>query len=345
VSVGRACYRDIPLYAPPAAPCAVDLSENTNLFGMPPAARAALREAPESAATHYPRLYAYELKPAIAAYAGVEPAQVVTGCGSDDVIDSALRALVEPGGRVAFPDPTFVMTPLFARMNGLTPLPVPLRPDLDIDAEGLLATRAAVIYLCSPNNPTGTLTSPAALERVLEGAEGVVILDEAYAEFARAHHLGALRGRRNLLVTRTLSKAFGLAGLRVGYGVGAPALVKEIEKARGPYKVNALAERCAQAALTHDVPWVRAHAEEVRAVRERLAGGLRALGLAPLPSEANFCFVPLPGAPAVAARMRERGVKVRAFQGLTGIGDALRIGCAPWPLVERALEALKEALR
>jgi histidinol-phosphate aminotransferase len=345
MSYERACYRDIPLYAPAHAVCAVDLSENTNLFGMPPGAERALREAPATAVTQYPRLYAYELKPAIAAYAGVDPSQVVTGCGSDDVIDSALRALVEPGEKVAFPDPTFVMMPLFARMSGLVPVPVPLKPDFDIDADGLLAAGAKVIYLCSPNNPTGTVTSLAALQKVLEEARGVVILDEAYAEFAAVHHLPEVRGRKNLLVTRTLSKAFGLAGLRVGYGVGDPELVRSVEKARGPYKVNALAERAAAAALTHDVPWVRAHAEEVRVVRERLAAELRARGLEPLPSEANFCFVPLPGAPEVAARMRARGVKVRAFQGLTGIGDALRIGCGPWPLVQTALDALQEALR
>ena len=182
------------------------------------------------------------------------------------------------------------------------------------------------------------------MRRVLDGAPGLVLLDEAYAEFTRESYLEDARTRPNVLVTGTLSKAFGLAGMRVGYAVGAAQLVAEVDKARGPYKLTGVAERMAEAALTEDVAWMRARAAEALEVRERLAAELRALGLQPLPSEANFVFVPLPGAPEIARRMRERGVNVRAFQGLTGIGDALRIGCGPWPQLEAALGALREAL-
>ncbi|MBF5044154.1 histidinol-phosphate aminotransferase family protein [Aggregicoccus sp. 17bor-14] len=344
MTLARPSYRDIPLYAPSKGPeCPIDLSDNTNLFGVPPAAERALREAVAGRVTRYPSLYGGALKAAIAAYAGCAPEQVVTGCGSDDVIDCTLRAFVGEGERLAFPDPTFVMMPIFAKVNGIQAVPVPLTREGDIDAEGLLATRAKVLYLCTPNNPTGTVASRAAVERVLNEAPGIVLLDEAYAEFARESYLEAARTRRNVLVTRTLSKAFGLAGMRVGYAVGAPELVSEVEKARGPYKISSVAERMAEAALTEDLEWVRARAAEAVEVRERLAAELVRQGLRPLRSEANFAFVPLPGAPEVARRMRERGVNVRAFQGLTGIGDALRIGCGPWPLMEAALKALQEA--
>ncbi|MFE8597930.1 pyridoxal phosphate-dependent aminotransferase [Archangium violaceum] len=340
----RASYRDIPLYSPSKVKCGVDLSDNTNLFGMPPAAERILRETVASQVSRYPVGYAPELKQAVARYTGVDPSRVTTGCGSDDVIDSTLRAFLEPGEVIAFPDPTFVMMSYFAKVNGLRSAAVPLKADLDIDVDGLLATGAKLLYVCSPNNPTGTVASRAALERLIDNAPGIVLLDEAYAEFARESHLD-LASRPNVLVTRTLSKAFGLAGLRVGYAVGNPTLINEVEKARGPYKVTGLSERIATAVLSEDVPWMKARAEEALAIRARLVDELGKLGLKTLPSEANFVMVPLTGAPAVAERMRQRDVNVRAFQGLKGIGDALRIGCAPWNQIEAALGALRETLR
>ncbi|HEX5830151.1 MAG TPA: aminotransferase class I/II-fold pyridoxal phosphate-dependent enzyme, partial [Gemmatimonadaceae bacterium] len=147
-----------------------------------------------------------------------------------------------------------------------------------------------------------------------------------------------------LLVVRTMSKAFGLAGLRVGYAAGAPALVAEVEKSRGPYKVNALAERAALAALREDLPWVRARIAEAVTNRERLADGLRAIGLAPLPSNANFVLVPVTDAAALAQRLRDAGVAVRPFSALPTIGDALRISVGPWEMMEECLHLLDAAL-
>ncbi|GHG75723.1 aminotransferase class I/II-fold pyridoxal phosphate-dependent enzyme [Comamonas sp. JC664] len=341
----RASYRDIPLYAPPKRPCRVDLSDNTNLFGAPPSVERAFHAA-VSRVPRYPKGYAPDLRQALAASLGAKPEAVTTGCGSDDVIDSALRAFLEPGDTLAFQDPTFVMVPLFAKVNGLRPVPVPLTSRHDVDADALLATGAKVLYLCSPNNPTGTALSRAAVERVVDGASGIVIIDEAYAEFARGRDfLDLARTRPNVLVTRTFSKAFGLAGLRVGWGLGSPELVAEVEKARGPYKVSSVAEAVACEVLTKDGEWVRARAEDAVACRERLRSELTSLGLSPLPSEANFLMVPLPGALTVAEQMRERDVNVRAFASLTGVGDALRIGVGPWPLMEAALAALRESLR
>lgn len=340
----RASYRDIPLYSPSKVKCGIDLSDNTNLFGMPPAAERTLRETVASQVTRYPVGYAPNLKQAVARYTDVDVSRVTTGCGSDDVIDSTLRAFLEPGELIAFPDPTFVMMSYFSKVNGLRFAPVPLKADFDIDVDGLLATGAKIIYVCSPNNPTGTVASRAALVRLVDHAPGIVLLDEAYAEFARESHLD-LASRPNVLVTRTLSKAFGLAGLRVGYAVGNPTLIAEVEKARGPYKVTGLSERVAAAALTEDVPWMKTMAAESVSIRARLVAELQNLGLKTLPTEANFVMVPLPGAPAVAERMRRRDVNVRAFQGLKVVGDALRIGCGPWNQMEAALGALREALR
>jgi len=214
----------------------------------------------------------------------------------------------------------------------------------DIDPDALARADARVIYVCSPNNPTGTVASRGALERLIVSAPGVVLLDEAYAEFCAESILDLAKASERVLVVRTMSKAFGLAGLRVGYAVGAPSLIAEVEKSRGPYKVSTVAERAAVAALMHDRTWVAERVGAARASRDRLATSLRALGLAPLPSQANFVFVPIGDAPAVARRMRERGVAVRAFQGLPIVGDALRITAGPDPMMEQGLDALAEAL-
>ena len=344
LEIARAAYREVSLYAGEPAACEIDLSDNTNLWGTPPAALRAIREMADAGVTRYPSAYALALKDAIAAYAGVDVSRIVTGCGSDDVLDSAIRALAEPGERLAFCAPTFAMIPLFARLNGVEPVAVPTTASWDIDPDALVATGARVIYVCSPNNPTGTIASRAALERLLERAPGVVIFDAAYAEFADDDLLDLATSSERVVVVRTMSKAFGLAGLRVGYAVAAPSVAIEVEKSRGPYKVSGVAERAAVAAFGDARGWVAGRVADARASRVWLTVALGTLGLTPLPSQANFVLVPVTGASAVARRMRERGVAVRAFEALPGIGDALRITAGPAPVMERALAALEEAL-
>ena len=345
LELARAAYRDVSLYSVDASPCAVDLSDNTNLWGSPPAARRVMSAFADAGFTRYPSAYASELKETLSAYAGVDSQCITTGCGSDDLLDSAIRAFAEPGDRIAFCAPTFAMVPIFARLNGVETVSVSMTPAWDIDPEGLVHTGARVIYVCSPNNPTGTTASRDAIEHLIASAPGVVILDEAYAEFAEASCVDLVTRNDRLLVVRTMSKAFGLAGLRVGYALGAASLVAEVEKSRGPYKVSIIAERAAVESLTYDQGWVGQRVADARESREGLAESLRALGLEPLPSQANFVLVPLAGAPAVARRMRERGVAVRAFQELPIVGDALRITAGPAPMMDLALIALEEALR
>jgi histidinol-phosphate aminotransferase len=222
---------------------------------------------------------------------------------------------------------------------------VPFGKDGDVDPDALLAERAAITYLCSPNNPTGGSVSPAALDRVVTKAEGLVLVDEAYGEFSGRSAVSLLPRAPHLLVTRTLSKAFGLAGLRVGYGLAAPEVVQVLEKVRGPYKVNVLGERAALAALGEDLPWVRQRVEDAVAIRERLRVALEALGLRALPSSANFLCVPVPDAAVLGRALLERGIKVRVLPALPGIGDAIRVGVGPWDGMERLLAALREVQR
>lgn len=350
---GRESYAGITLYAPDRRPCAIDLSDNTNLWGAPPSAQRVVHESVSPSLTRYPQLYAGTLKQALATYLGVTPDRIVTGCGSDDVLDSAIRAFAEPGDRIAIPDPSFAMLPIFARMNSLEPVLVPLTTTYDVDVDATLATNAKVVYLCSPNNPTGTALARESIQAIVDGARGLVIIDEAYAEFAGANVLDFAARSDRVLIARTMSKAFGLAGLRIGYATGAPSLVQEVEKSRGPYKVSGLAERAAVATLTDDMDWVRTNVNAAIANRARFDSALASLGLNALPSSANFVLVPIAGAARIGAALRERGIAVRPFEGLTAqpgtalaatSGDALRITIGPWEMLETALRQLGELI-
>jgi histidinol dehydrogenase len=334
----------------------IDLSDNTNLWGTPPAAEQVLRE-PFTPA-RYPSPYSAELKQALAGYVNVEGAGIVAGCGSDDVLDAAMRAFASPGDCIAYSAPTFSMIPVFGRVNGLELLEVPLGDEstgYDLDSERLVATGARIIYVCAPNNPTATAASRKALEYVVANAPHLVILDEAYAEFAPSTNVDLVRYSNRLLVTRTLSKAFGLAGLRIGYGVATPEITSVVERARGPYQVNAAAERAAVAALA-DTPealgWVRERARMARESRDRLARELASLGLPPLPSAANFVLVPTLRAREIGRELRRAGIIVRVMSGLPfnirsfadTEGRALRISVGPWPIMERVIAALAGAV-
>ncbi|WP_291161282.1 histidinol dehydrogenase [Gemmatimonas sp. UBA7669] len=339
LAFARALYDAVPLYDPKRAPVALDLTDNTNLWGLPPSAERTLREAPVSRITRYPSLYAADLKAELAAYVGSTPERLVTGCGSDDILDSAMRAFGEPGSVVAASEPSFAMIPIFAQMNGLRYVGVTERADHQPDIDALLAAKPRILYLCSPNNPTGAVTARATIERAVREAPGVVFLDEAYAEFAGVSAVDLANTVDNLLVIRTMSKAFGLAGLRIGYAIGAPALVRDVEKSRGPYKLSALAEQAALSALRDDRLWIDEHVALAVRNRERLIEALRARGYAPLTSHANYVCVPVADSVAFGQALRERGVAARPFPGLPHVGDTLRISVGPWEQVEQFLAA------
>ena len=341
-------YRSLDRYDPARRPIDLDLSANTSLRGPAPATTAVLARGDEVAAraVAYPTPYADALKAAAADLWGVDASNVVTGCGSDDLIDSAIRAYGGAGATVAFPAPTFPMAGIFARMNGARPVPVMSGPPGELEAAALARLLSAdVVYLCRPNNPTGALMPRAAVREVLDRARGLVLVDEAYGEYAGETVLADVLASGRGLVLRTLSKACGLAGLRVGYAMGPPEIVEAVELSRGPYKVGTVAESAAVAALGEQA-WLAEAVAETVASRDRLAGELSARGMAPLPSAGNFLLVPHAGAARLKSGLAARGVGVRAFEAaaLPGIGAAIRVTAGPWPAMERFLEALDGAL-
>lgn len=324
----RPALAEVRAYNVDGPECRIMLADNTGAHGAPPSAIEAASAAARGVA-RYPTTFSRPLREAIADYVGTSPDEIIVGCGSGDLIDSALRAFALPGAAVAHVSPTFIMARTYALTNGLSPVALRLTRDGDADADAFLDAQADVSYLCSPNNPTGRCHSGPAIERVLGGTAGLVLLDEAYAEFSGRTHAAHAPAHGRLLVLRTFSKAFGLAGLRVGYAVGAAPLIAEMEKVRGPYKVTSVAEAAALAALRNDLPWMRRTVAETIRVRDEFSAALREAGRELLPSDANFVLLPVDDAARVSAALRARGILVRAFPRLPGIGDALRISIGP----------------
>jgi histidinol-phosphate/aromatic aminotransferase/cobyric acid decarboxylase-like protein len=202
-----------------------------------------------------------------------------------------------------------------------------------------------VVYVCRPNNPTGEQAPREWITALLRavGPKGpLVVLDEAYADFAGESLIREAPAHPRLLVIRTLSKAYGLAGFRIGFAVGSPEVAREVEKSRGPYKVSRIAEAAGVAALDDRSGWAARTTAECVANRGRLFEALRQRGLAPLPSAANFIFFAVPAGSALAwnQALRDHGVAVRPFPACLEVGDGLRVSVAPWPMLERFLDAL-----
>jgi histidinol-phosphate aminotransferase len=341
-------YRLLEPYDPGRLPVPVDLSDNTNLWGPNPEALRVLRGASPGQVARYPSVYGTDLKEAVANTFGVARENVTTGCGSDGLLDSAFRACAVPPGKMSYPAPSFSMVETFARMNGMEARPVPWAKATS-GPQALLEGGPDLIYLCSPNNPTGADLERSWVEVLLRevGSDGpLVILDEAYADFGGDSFLRDAVASERLLVLRTMSKLYGLAGLRVGFGIGPEKLVKEVDKARGPYKISLLSEAAAVAALTDTSGWRETMVEQTVKNREKLRRELETRGFTPLPSSGNFLLLPVEPADAreVNRALRNAGVAARPFPLLPGIGDALRISIGPWEMMEAFLGALDSLL-
>ncbi|SFB11788.1 histidinol-phosphate transaminase [Cellulomonas marina] len=323
----RRALADLPPYVPGAraavGAAAYKLSSNENPYPPLPSVVAAVADAAADL-NRYPDMYASELVEAVAAHHGVDPAGVVAGCGSVAVLEHVLAAVCEPGDEVVLPWRSFEAYPIAVRLAGAQAVPVPLTPEARLDLPAMAAAvtgRTRVVLVCTPNNPTGPAVRAPELAALLAAvpSDVLVAVDEAYVEFVRdpdaADGLAALREHPNVVVLRTFSKAYGLAGLRVGYALARPRLAAGIRAASTPFGVNALAQVAALASLRAQGE-MRTRVDAVVAERARLLAGLRAQGRTVPDSEANFVWLPLgQGAAAFASAAAAAGLLVRPFAG------------------------------
>jgi histidinol-phosphate aminotransferase len=330
----------------------VKINQNENPFDLPESLkRRVLEPALRRPWSRYPEFHPRELLEALARHAGWHPEGVLAGNGSNELIEALLLVTVGPGTPVLVPQPTFTLYGLLTRILGGELVEVPLGPRFEYDVDALSAAAraapAALSIVCSPNNPTGTTLGVADVGRLCREAPGLVVVDEAYHEFSGRSVVPLLGEHSNLVVLRTFSKAMAMAGLRVGYLLAAPELVREVDKARLPYNLNFFSQQAALAALEEREALEAGVARIVR-LRGELFRALAALpGVSPVPSEANFMLFELERADpqAVFEALYVQGVLVRDVSSYPRLGRCLRVSVGSETENARFLECLGQALR
>ena len=327
----------------------VKLASNENPRGPGPAVRAAIAAAVEDVC-RYPDGNGFALKSALSSRFGVGADQIVLGNGSNDVLELVTQAFLRPGDRAVYSRHAFAVYPLAVQARGAVGIEVPAR-DYGHD---LAAMRAAItsatriVFVANPNNPTGTWIAPDVLEAFVASVpdEVLIVLDEAYNEYLepaqQSRSAAWIAKYANLVVSRTFSKAYGLAALRVGYGIMDPRVADMLNRVRQPFNVNALAQAAALAALA-DTAYVDESRALNRSGMRQLEDGVRALGLPFVPSHANFLLIRVGDAAAVYQRLLKQGVIVRPVANY-GLPEFLRVTVGLPGENRRFIDALAAAL-
>jgi histidinol-phosphate aminotransferase len=313
----------------------------------------ALRGPFDPTLNEYPDSSYAELTEAAGAYVGVAPSEVVVGAGADEVLDLVSKAYLSAGSSAIVPIPTYAMYGVLTGQRAARVVPVPRRgPDgayaLDVDAICARLADAAVVWLCSPNNPTGAAEQPPTIEAVLSAAAALpspplVLVDEAYFEFTGESVIDWRNRFANLLVVRTMSKAFALPGIRVGFGVGSRPVIARLERVRPPGSISTVSAHIAATALRNPA-YALDNVSRLSAEREWLAGQLEAAGWPAAPSVTNFLLAEIgdqAAAEAAAEHLLRNGIVPRTFGPANPLRGHLRLTVRSRPENERLLEAVR----
>lgn len=321
----------------------IKLNTNENPYPPSPRVAEAIREALDGRLRLYPDPVGTAFRRVAADLHGVEPGMVLVGNGSDDLLTILTRAFVAPGQAVAYPRPSYVLYRTLAELQDARPVEVPFDASWEIDPDAFARASPRLAFLANPNSPSGTSLPPDRVAAIAERLECPLVVDEAYADFAGSHAIDLVRRFENVVVTRTLSKGYGLAGLRVGYLIARPEVVEGLVKVKDSYNCDRLSLVGGAAALED-----RGHLAETRgkilATRGRLAEALRSLGYAVPESQANFVWCEGgPPAAGVYEALKARKVLVRLMR-YPGRPEGLRITVGTDEEIDRLLEALRSIL-
>lgn len=327
------------------------LNNNENPLGPPPAAQEVLRRFLPPKAAVYPSGDSYFLREKLAERFGKHPDEFLVGNGANEVISFAIKAFCEPGDNIITADKTFAVYEWVAEFSGFEARLVPLK-DYGFDDQGMLDRiddRTKILFVCNPNNPTGTYWSTEKLLRFLKAVDGrqIVVVDEAYCEFVEAEDypdgMALIDRYPNMVIFRTFSKMYGLAGLRIGYLVGSMTTVDAIRRTCIVYSVNTVAQEAALAALDDDEHILRTR-RMVREGKEILQHGLKDLGLPYVVGEGNFVMIKLPVSDTLAYRkLMKHGIMVRSMTGFR-FPNYIRVTVSTRDVMEAFLEALSRVL-
>jgi histidinol-phosphate aminotransferase len=327
----------------------IRLDMNESPYGPSPKAQAAIAA---FVTTHrYPDFDQWALRDAIAAYTGVEAEQIFCGAGADDVLNLLAQATLEPGDNIVISEPTFGVYRAQANLRGATTVNVPLDDEFQMNVPGILEAiddRTKYVVICTPNNPTGNDLNRVDIDRIVQEAPCLVVIDEAYAEFSGTTYADYPDRFQNAIVFKTMSKFAGMAGMRVGYGIVPKSMAPHMENIVQPcHNVSLISAETAIASL-NDLDYLDGIVARIVASRDELAANLREIpGVEPYPSSTNFLLVKLPVADAqpVVEELGKRGILVRHFGNpALGLTSCLRVTIGFPEENERFLNELADIL-
>jgi len=305
----------------------IKLNTNENPYPPSPKVLAALRKAINPSLRLYPEPLSDSLRLAAGAVYGVKPENIIAGNGSDEILSILLRSFVGPQGRVAYPVPTYSLYDTLVQIQDGVSARVDYPADFSLP-EALAGQNAALTFLCNPNAPSGTLVSLAEIAKLAGALAGILVVDEAYVDFAESEGASAIpliRQFPNLVVMRTFSKSFSLAGMRIGLAFASEEIIAGMIKVKDSYNLNRLSLVAATAALS-DMAWMKRNAERIQRSRKKLSAALKRMGYQVYPSHANFVLARKQGQnlQPVYEELKRRKILVRYFDA-PGLQDCLRI--------------------
>jgi histidinol-phosphate aminotransferase len=318
----------------------IKLNTNENPFPPSPRVLDAIRTIDPENLRRYPSPKADAFRAVAARVHGVSSDMILAGNGSDEILAIAMRTFLGPGETLAYPDPTYSLYPVLAESSENRVRTVTWEPNWELPIDALLATGARAIFFANPNAPTGTVVGKTRVRDLARAFDGLVLVDEAYVDFADESCLDLVRDLPNVVLCRTFSKGYSLAGLRFGYAIAAPPVVAEMTKVKDSYNCDAISILAATAAL-EDQNYARRSWQAVRAERNRLTSELGKRGYDVIPSQANFILARCPdgNAAGVYRKLKSQGILVRFFDK-PGLSDKLRITIGTAEQDDSLLQAL-----
>ncbi len=308
----RSTTRDFVKYYNPKLHGELRLDTNTNVLGSNPAAEKYLREHSWDL-NGYPNTYSDGLRQALADLYGLEADNIIAGNGSDEMLDVIFKTFMDMGDNSVVPVPSYTLYDYFVKLNGGKALEVDLTEDFQLDVDAMVKQDAKIAIMPSPNNPTGNCFRTKDVEEILSRFNGIVVVDEAYAEYSDNPFISRVEEFDNLVVLRTFSKAYAMAALRVGYAVANKKLADMMICVKIPYSLNMVSEGAAIAAVK-DQEFVRRSVQMVKEQRPKLDEGLRKLGFETFPSDSNFILARSPiDHKVLVDGLKQRGVLIRDF--------------------------------
>lgn len=320
----------------------IKLNTNENPYPPSPAVLRAIREEAGASLRLYPDPASTRLRRQAAATYGFDVSRVIAGNGSDDLLGMVARAFIGERHALCCPSPTYTLYDTLVRIQGGRVRRIPYPEDFSLP-RGIYRNRAPVTVVASPNSPSGTSVPLAALAELAGKVPGLLVVDEAYADFAEETAFSLARERDNVVVLRTFSKSFSLAGMRIGLGFGSPRVLEGLNKVRDSYNLDRLAIAAGEAALK-DIAWMERNVARIRKTRGVLDAALPSLGFLPYRSQSNFILARRRGgrsARPVYEALKRRKILVRYFD-TPRLADCLRITVGTDAEIEALLSALKE---